>query len=143
MEKLTYGCDFIQSDCLQETKDCIHCDIIYRHLCDTCKNIYPECDAKNLKFGCDVNSTINDNIFYCESYQKKDKIQTNGDWIRSLDDEYLAEVIANSEKYFNCDICKYIHDSVEEKGDITNCNGDCESYMRIWLGRKHEENGID
>ena len=53
-------------------------NVVDIHLCDTCKKTYPECDGKNVKFGCDVDTYPNtrqnkDNIFYCDGYVKREK----------------------------------------------------------------------
>ena len=52
------------------------CNVVDMHLCDTCKKTYPECDGKNVKFGCDIDTYPNtrqnkDNIFYCDGYVKR------------------------------------------------------------------------
>ena len=57
------------------------CNVVDMHLCDTCKKTYPECDGKNVKFGCDVDTYPNtrqnkDNIFYCDGYVKREKKKT-------------------------------------------------------------------
>ena len=54
------------------------CNVVDMHLCDTCKKTYPECDGKNVKFGCDIDTYPNtrqnkDNIFYCDGYVKREK----------------------------------------------------------------------
>ena len=59
-------------------------NVVDIHLCDTCKKTYPECDGKNVKFGCDVDTYPNtrqnkDNIFYCDGYIKREKKKTNAD----------------------------------------------------------------
>ena len=51
-------------------------NVVDIHLCDTCKKTYPECDGKNVKFGCDIDTYPNtrqnkDNIFYCDGYVKR------------------------------------------------------------------------
>ena len=53
-------------------------NVVDIHLCDTCKKTYPECDGKNVKFGCDIDTYPNtrqnkDNIFYCDGYVKREK----------------------------------------------------------------------
>ena len=62
------------------------CNVVDMHLCDTCKKTYPECDGKNVKFGCDIDTYPNtrqnkDNIFYCDGYVKREKKKTNADHV--------------------------------------------------------------
>ena len=61
-------------------------NVVDMHLCDTCKKTYPECDGKNVKFGCDIDTYPNtrqnkDNIFYCDGYVKRENKKTNADRI--------------------------------------------------------------
>lgn len=38
------------------------------HICNTCKNVYPECNADKVEFG---NGKGNDNIVNCDCYESK------------------------------------------------------------------------
>ena len=91
-------CDYRDEECVRVGHDCAYCNVVDMHLCDTCKKTYPECDGKNVKFGCDIDTYPNtrqnkDNIFYCDGYVKREKKKTNADRIRSFSDEELAEFI--------------------------------------------------
>ncbi len=46
-------------------------DEFQKHLCFTCRDAVPECEAKNIKFG---NGIGNDNVIECESYNNKQHI---------------------------------------------------------------------
>ena len=91
-------CDYRDEECVRVGHDCAYCNVVDMHLCDTCKKTYPECDGKNVKIGCDIDTYPNtrqnkDNIFYCDGYVKREKKKTNADRIRSFSDEELAEFI--------------------------------------------------
>ena len=91
-------CDYRDEKCVRVGHDCAYCNVVDMHLCDTCKKTYPECDGKNVKFGCDIDTYPNtrqnkDNIFYCDGYVKREKKKTNADRIRSFSDEELAEFL--------------------------------------------------
>ena len=71
-------CDYRDEKCVRVRHDCAYCNVVDMHLCDTCKKTYPECDGKNVKFGCDIDTYPNtrqnkDNIFYCDGYVKRKK----------------------------------------------------------------------
>ena len=71
-------CDYRDEECVRVGHDCAYCNVIDMHLCNTCKKTYPECDEKNVKFGCDIDTYPNtrqnkDNIFYCDGYVKREK----------------------------------------------------------------------
>ena len=71
-------CDYRDEKCVRVGHDCVYCNVVDMHLCDTCKKTYPECDGKNVKFGCDIDTYPNtrqnkDNIFYCDGYVKREK----------------------------------------------------------------------
>ena len=71
-------CDYRDEKCVRVGHDCAYCNVVDTHLCDTCKKTYPECDGKNVKFGCDIDTYPNtrqnkDNIFYCDGYVKRKK----------------------------------------------------------------------
>lgn len=88
-------CDYRDEECVRVGHDCAYCNVVDMHLCDTCKKTYPECDGKNVKIGCDIDTYPNtrqnkDNIFYCDGYVKREKKKTNADRIRSFSDEELA-----------------------------------------------------
>lgn len=96
-------CDYRDEECVRVGHDCEYCNVIDMHLCDTCKKTYPECDEKNVKFGCDIDTYPNtrqnkDNIFYCDGYVKREK-KTNADRIRSFSDEELLDFICSIETY--------------------------------------------
>ena len=79
-------CDYRDEKCVRVGHDCAYCNVVDMHLCDTCKKTYPECDGKNVKFGCDIDTYPNtrqnkDNIFYCDGYVKREKKKTNADRI--------------------------------------------------------------
>ena len=79
-------CDYRDEECVRVGHDCAYCNVVDMHLCDTCKKTYPECDGKNVKFGCDIDTYPNtrqnkDNIFYCDGYVKREKKKTNADRI--------------------------------------------------------------
>ena len=79
-------CDYRDEKCVRVGHDCAYCNVVDMHLCDTCKKTYPECDGKNVKFGCDIDTYPNtrqnkDNIFYCDGYVKREKKKTNTDRI--------------------------------------------------------------
>ena len=83
-------CDYRDEKCVRVGHDCAYCNVVDMHLCDTCKKTYPECDGKNVKFGCDIDTYPNtrqnkDNIFYCDGYVKDD----------------------TTEEYKGCRNCKY------------------------------------
>lgn len=91
-------CDYRDEECVRVGHDCAYCNVVDMHLCDTCKKTYPECDGKNVKIGCDIDTYPNtrqnkDNIFYCDGYVKREKKKTNADRIRSFSDDELAEFL--------------------------------------------------
>lgn len=91
-------CDYRDEECVRVGHDCAYCNVVDIHLCDTCKKTYPDCDGKNVKIGCDIDTYPNtrqnkDNIFYCDGYVKRENKKTNADRIRSMSDEELADFI--------------------------------------------------
>ena len=79
-------CEYREERCVRVGHDCAYGNVVDMHLCDTCKKTYPECDGKNVKFGCDIDTYPNtrqnkDNIFYCDGYVKREKKKTNADRI--------------------------------------------------------------
>lgn len=47
-------------------------DEVYRNLCDTCCNNFPDCSSNPI-FGCDIGneSLMNDNVSFCDKYDNK------------------------------------------------------------------------
>ena len=126
-------CDYRDEECVRVGHDCAYCNVVDMHLCDTCKKTYPECDGKNVKIGCDIDTYPNtrqnkDNIFYCDGYVKREKKKTNADRIRSFSDEELAmnmmcpnenglgEIECDKSDNCNCYACilKWLQSEVEE-----------------------------
>ena len=112
-------CDYRDEECVRAGHDCACCNVVNMHLCDTCKKTYPECDGKNVKIGCDIDTYPNtrqnkDNIFYCDGYVKREKKNTNADRIRSFSDEELAEFIGIlAEGNEDCAKCPFFVHSVK------------------------------
>lgn len=78
IEIVKQKCNYRDEKCVRVGHDCVYCNVVDMHLCDTCKKTYPECDGKNVKFGCDIDTYPNtrqnkDNIFYCDGYVKREK----------------------------------------------------------------------
>ena len=95
-------CDYRDEKCVRVGHDCAYCNVVDMHLCDTCKKTYPECDGKNVKFGCDIDTYPNtrqnkDNIFYCDGYVKREKKNTNAD--RIVKQGGVSDDVCEWEKY--------------------------------------------
>lgn len=95
-------CNYRNNECGRMSKECAYCYVTYENLCDSCEKEYPSCEVKNIKFGCDIDTEPRtrqkkDNIFYCDSYERKQPKQTNADRIRNMTNKELAEFLESVE----------------------------------------------
>ena len=132
-------CDYRDEECVRVGHDCAYCNVVDMHLCDTCKKTYPECDGKNVKIGCDIDTYPNtrqnkDNIFYCDGYVKREKKKTNADRIRSFSDEELADYIFGVSVHEKpCVLCSDDCDFCELTDE------ECKNRTLKWLQSEAEE----
>jgi hypothetical protein len=70
------------------------------------------------------------------------KHMTNGDWIRSMSDEELADFIANN--FDDCDCCVYAAEYADGRDDCMYPDDvvDCKKGHLAWLQQEHKSNSF-
>lgn len=63
---------------------------------------------------------------------------TNGDRVRAMSDEDLANFLHNVVSKFMCEYCKEYERIKAAKGHA-NCNGECDKAYLVWLKQPAEE----
>lgn len=74
--------------------------------------------------------------------QERNPTMTNGDRIRAMSDEELANFLHNVVRKFMCEYCKEYERIKNAKGHA-NCNGECDKAYLEWLKQPTEEESDD